>query len=146
MTDAPEKIWIGSLRDTSAGVLVAGADRRLGDSGIAYISEALAQAMVAAALEDAAFDVHVECWSDGDGGRATDVLLAEKATTVLAIQAIKAATPDDARAALEARDKRVREDALREAAEKLGNLHDGFTYRPRDMKRHVLQMIDRTAE
>lgn len=41
--------------------------------------------------------------------------------------------------------KAEREKALREAADKLGNLHDGFTYRPRDMKRHVLQMIEKDA-
>jgi hypothetical protein len=35
----------------------------------------------------------------------------------------------------------AREEALRDAAEKLGKLHDGFTYRPRDMKRHVLAII-----
>jgi len=56
---------------------------------------------------------------------------------------ILAQTPDDARAALAARDKQVREAALREAAEKLGKLHDGFTYRPRDMKRHVRALIEK---
>jgi Lar family restriction alleviation protein len=51
--------------------------------------------LVRAALERAAEDVHNECWTDGDGKPATDVLLAEQETTALAIKAIRAIAKDD---------------------------------------------------
>ena len=59
--------------------------------------------------------MHEECWTDGYQDNVTPELLAEQATTSLAIRAIRSATPADAQAALEARDKRIRGEALRDA-------------------------------
>jgi len=42
------------------------------------------------ALEEAADAVHMECWTDGVGGEVTPELMAEQATTSLAITAIRA--------------------------------------------------------
>lgn len=79
--------------------------------------------------------VHIGLWTDGK--IASEVQSETPGNTVEELVMLDLAQAMVAKA---------REDALREAAEKLGNLHAGFTYRPRDMRRHVLQMIDRTAE
>jgi len=84
----------------------------------------LSNALIAAAYEDAA-EVAFGSFANGTGVR--DEILAQ--------------TPADAQAALDRMLAQAREDGLRDAAEKLGNLHAGFTYRPKDMRRHVMQMI-----
>ena len=79
------------------------------------------QALIAAAYDDAHDAVHYECWTDGDGGSATETLLAEQSTTSLALRAIRNRTPADAIAAREACDAQMRAEGrvagLREAAE-----------------------------
>ena len=79
-----------------------------------------ALAAEAAALERAVEAVHHECWTDGDGGPATDVLLAEQATTTLAINAIRALITPEGRTVLDAALADARKagklEGLREAA------------------------------
>ena len=119
-TKAPERLYFYDdwLAKNTKGKLLCGNNE--------YIRKDVSDALIAAAYEDAA-EVAFGSLANGTGVR--DEILAQ--------------TPDDARAALAARDQRVREEALREAAEKLGKLHDGFTYRPRDMKRHVRALIEK---
>ena len=56
---------------------------------IAALRLSLAEARNAA-LDEAISEVHQECWTDGNGGPATETLLAEQATTNLAIMSIRA--------------------------------------------------------
>ena len=125
-TKVPEKIWAvfepHYVKGQEPYVYASASPTR----GKKYIRADLVNELIAAAYEDAA-EVAFGSFATGTGVR--DEILAQ--------------TPDDARAALAARDRRVREAALREAAEKLGKLHDGFTYRPRDMKRHVRALIEK---
>ena len=72
-----------SHSEESAKVVVAGL--------VAYDTLRLAVAEARnAALDEAIDEVHQECWTDGTGGPATESLLAEQATTSLAIMAIRA--------------------------------------------------------
>jgi len=122
-TKAPERIWIeGAVKnkaweDTEAKFLSPHGP---------YIRHDLHLAAVAEAYEDAADKVHEECWTDGDQDNVTAEVLAEQATTSLAVRTINASTPDDAIAAREARDKRIREEALREAAEEAGRIAERY--------------------
>ena len=92
-TKAPERLYFYDdwLAKNTKGKLLCGNNE--------YIRKDVSDALIAAAYEDAA-EVAFGSLSNGTGVR--DEILAQ--------------TPDDARAALAARDRRVREAALREAA------------------------------
>jgi len=45
------------------------------------------------ALREAADEVYLECWTDGSGGPASETLLAEQATTSIAVRAILSLIP-----------------------------------------------------
>ena len=92
-TKAPERLYFYDdwLAKNTKGKLLCGNNE--------YIRKDVSDALIAAAYEDAA-EVAFGSLSNGTGVR--DEILAQ--------------TPDDARAALAARDQRVREEALREAA------------------------------
>jgi len=99
-TKVPEKIWAvfekhPNPKETEPYVYASSAQTK----GTKYIRADLVNELIAAAYEDAA-EVAFGSLSNGTGVR--DEILAQ--------------TPDDARAALAARDRRVREAALREAA------------------------------
>ncbi|TQE92581.1 MAG: hypothetical protein FKY71_19740 [Spiribacter salinus] len=117
-------------------------------------AQAEKETAVAAAYEDAA-----TYWQKrGDAG---------KGAPYMAPSIMRQRTPDDARAALDARDKRVREDALREAAaicvaarDKRNKQRNDYPDESRDVQQRwmagalqsqynadaILAMIDRTAE
>jgi len=99
-TKVPEKIWAvfekhPNPKETEPYVYASSAQTK----GTKYIRADLVNELIAAAYEDAA-EVAFGSFANGTGVR----------------DEILALTPDDARAALAARDQRVREEALREAA------------------------------
>lgn len=103
----PDRIWAWSWPDrpcmgqwSSVQEIVGKGVEYVRRDQIAALPEV--QALIAGAYEAAIGAVHDECWTDGDGGPATDTLLAEQATTSLAIRAIRALTPADAIAARDA--------------------------------------------
>lgn len=68
-------------------------------------------------------------WPDDAGGVGTEYIRADLSAPQAEIDAV--------------RSENIRlKAAFREVADKIGNLYGGFTYRPRDMRRHILKMID----
>lgn len=104
MSDTPERIHITASHDGDTGSWnTTRIDERLGLVQIAYTRSDVAQAMVAAAYEDAANAVESVDGYDNIGGEHPLVtMLRQRANT-------------DARAALDATLAKAREDALREA-------------------------------
>jgi len=122
-TKAPARLWASYIRTQDGRWIGKHAAQDAPYKGATqYTRHDLHLSLVAAAYEDAADKVHEECWTDGYQDNVTSELLAEQATTSLAIRAIRSNTPTETQAALDARDKRIREEALREAAEKVDSL------------------------
>ena len=95
MTDAPERIWL-----FADGAITTKKPEKYWEAN-GYIREDIHTTALAAkdadiqatrnqALEEAIDAVHYECWTDGP---ASETLLAEQATTSLAISAIRALKP-----------------------------------------------------
>ena len=103
-TKAPERLYFYDdwLAKNTKGKLLCGNNE--------YIRADLVNELIAAAYEDAA-EVAFGSFATGTGVR--DEILAQ--------------TPDDARAALAARDKRVREEALQEALQRIAGLKRGYS-------------------
>lgn len=119
--EAPERIWIVTEPHHSGKgpphVYASASPTK----GIPFAPLAL----MAAEREACAEDVWHECYPSTSRENIGEIQLAEAATTELAIRAIRARTDADAQSALEARDKRVREEALREALQRIADLPTG---------------------
>lgn len=102
--NAPEKIWVWGYAPGGVHGWIDADGEPPRTKEVGYTRTDLAQAMVAAAY-DVAGDAAADAYDAMDVPSGSDVS-----------GFVRSLTPADARAALDARDKRVREDALREAA------------------------------
>ena len=110
--------------------------------GVPYIPENHALSLVAAAYEDAAqvgADIAERQRPDGMPYEAS---MAYHTGTMDAVDAIRSCTPADAQAALEARDKRIREEALWEAANIAKEIADQYVGYMSRIEKATLAQID----